>query len=63
MMQPKNDFDNKSNDNADINIKEFTTPPPTTHHPPETFSWLLRVLDKSDGPRMGLYDLSMVREG
>ena len=38
----------------------FTT---TLHPPPETFSWLLRVLDKSDGPRMGWYDLGMVREG
>ena len=30
MMQPKNDFDNKSNDNADINV-EITTPPPLPH--------------------------------
>ena len=32
MMQPKNDFDNKSNDNADINV-EITTPPPPYHAP------------------------------
>ena len=37
----------------------FTTHPP----PPQTFSWLLRGLDNSDGPRMGWYDFSMVREG
>ena len=36
----------------------------TTHHPPPvTFSWLLRCLDKSDGPRMGWYDSSRVRGG
>ena len=32
----------------------------TYHHPPPThqklFSWLLRGLDMSDGPRMGWYD-------
>ena len=27
MMQPKNDFDNKSNNNADINVNEISTPP------------------------------------
>ena len=36
----------------------------TTHHPPhKLFSWLLRGLDKSDGPRMGWYDSSSVRGG
>ena len=39
----------------------FTHPPPSTAH--KLFSWLLRGLDKSDGPRMGWYDFSMVREG
>ena len=29
------------------------THPPTAH---KLFSWLLRGLDKSDGPRMGWYD-------
>ena len=32
-------------------------------HPHKLFSWLLRGLDKSDGPRMGWYDSSMVRGG
>ena len=27
------------------------------------FYWFLGGLDKSDGPRMGWYDISMVREG
>ena len=27
------------------------------------FSWLLRCLDKSDGPRMGWYDSGIVRGG
>ena len=35
--------------------------PPTTHQ--ELFSWLLRCLDKSDGPRMGWYDSGIVRGG
>ena len=39
----------------------FTHPPPSTAH--KLFSWILRGLDKSDGPRMGWYDFSMVREG
>ena len=32
------------------------------HHPPphKLFSWLLRGLDMSDGPRMGWYDSSRV---
>ena len=38
----------------------FTTTT-TTHH--KLFSWLLGGLNKSDGPRMGCYDFSMVREG
>ena len=33
----------------------------TTHH--KLFSWLLRGLDKSDGPRMGWYDSNTVRGG
>ena len=34
------------------------------HHPPhKLFSWLLRGLDKSDGPRMGWYDSGMVKGG
>ena len=41
----------------------FTLHPPSTHPPHKLFSWLLRGLDKSDGPRMGWYDFSMVREG
>ena len=32
----------------------------TLHHPHKLFSWLLRGLDMSDGPRIGWYDLSMV---
>ena len=32
-------------------------------HAHKLFSWLLRGLDKSDGPRVGWYDLSLVREG
>ena len=35
-----------------------------THPPPhKLFSWLLRGLDKSDGPRMGWYDSGMVKGG
>ena len=36
------------------------------HHPPpstQTFCWLLRGLNMSDGPRMGWYDSSRVRGG
>ena len=38
---------------------------PTTHPPPphKLFSWLLRGLDMSDGPRMGWYDSSRVWGG
>ena len=38
---------------------------PPNHHPPptQTFSWLLRGLDKSDGLRMGWFDSSIVRGG
>ena len=35
------------------------THPPTTY-PHKLFSWLLRGLDMSDGPRMGWYDSSRV---
>ena len=37
----------------------------TTLHPPSTQTFFLALsgLDKSDGPRMGWYDLSMVRGG
>ena len=35
--------------------------PPPPHH--KLFSWLLRGLDRSDGPRMGWYDSGMVRGG
>ena len=31
-----------------------------TLHPHKLFSWLLRGLDMSDGPRMGWYDSSRV---
>ena len=37
------------------------THPPPTHH--KLFSWLLRGLDMSDGPRMGWYDSSRVWGG
>ena len=40
------------------NIFGFHYPPPTLHH--KLFSWLLRGLYKSDGPRMGWYDSSWV---
>ena len=35
------------------------SPPPQ----PVTFSWLLRSLDKSDGPKMGWYDSGMMIGG
>ena len=35
----------------------------TTHHPTQTFFWLLRGLDMSDGPSMGWYDSSRFRGG
>ena len=38
-----------------------STHPPPTHH--KLFSWLLRGLDMSDGPRMGRYGLSRVWGG
>ena len=41
----------------------FTHPPTTTTLHQELFSWLLRGLDMSDGPRMGWYDSSRVWGG
>ena len=41
----------------------FTTHPPPPPPPLKLFSWLLRCLDKSDGPRMDWYDSGIVRGG
>ena len=45
----------------DLSYSLFWFSPPTLHQ--ELFSWLLRCLNMSDGPRMGWYDSIIVRGG